>query len=405
MSALLLLDLPLDLEAPVPWLHWDNEQHRLIAEGVLANSGELISLADSYATVPCYALLPGAAVSAHRVILPKGGRVGMTALPYQLEDKLCADLDNVHIAVGVLQARQPADVLIADRGVVQACLDVLRQSGLRIKALLPDYAVLPPNTVVIDSEQVAANIHAQPVSMRSENFAVWQQIIGPASSPTFSAETDVAAVQVYCIGDCDEGLLGGGEYVVTQSQNRLQAFAMGFQAWPLSLLSGPYLLRDESGEAIGRLRWPVILLVALLGFHWLGLGLQTYRDNREADALDEAMVTIYQQTFPGSRVVNARSQMRSQLNALDKAGGKGLMMPWLEKIAATSKVKPGISLAQLNYENDPAVMKLILNAASYEVIDQWLATLKAQGLDVERGAFGQQDSGITGQISIRGESQ
>jgi general secretion pathway protein L len=397
LSALLLLDLPLDAEAPVPWLHWDNEHHKVIAEGVLANGRELGTLAESCAAVPCYALLPGAAVSAHRVVLPKGGRVGMAALPYQLEDKLCTDLDTVHLAVGVLQAKQPTDVLVADHGVVKASLDLLRQSGLRIKALLPDYAVLPPNTVVIDNTQVAANIHAQPMGMSSENFAVWQQIVGPEVSAT--------PVQVYCIGDCEESRLGAGEHVIEQCENRLRAFAIGFQAWPLSLLSGPYLLKDESGEAVARLRWPLILLAALLGLHWMSLGVQTYRDNREADALDEAMVAVYQQTFPGSRVVNARSQMRSQLNALEKTGGKDLMMPWLEKVAATTKTKPGITLAQLNYENDPAVMKLILNAASYEVIDQWLATLKAQGVNVERGAFGQQDGGIAGQISIRGDAQ
>lgn len=395
MSAMLLLDLPLDIEAPVPWLHWDNDSHKVLSEGEVANSAALASLADSFAAVPCYALLPGTAVSAHRVVLPKGGRVGLAALPYQLEDKLCTDLEDVHIAVGAIQAKQPADVLIADHGLMQACLDVLRESGLRIKALLPDYAVLPKNTVVIDNEQVAANIHAQPVGMHTENFAVWQQIIGP--------ELSTEAMQVYCIGEYDDSQFGDDEHIVSRCKNRLQAFAIGFQALPLSLLSGRYLLRDESGEAIGRLRWPIILLLVLLGSHWLGLGLQTYRDNREADALDEAMVALYQQTFPGSRVVNARSQMRSQINALEKSGGKGLMMPWLEKIAATSKAKPGITLAQLNYENDPAVMKLILNAASYEVVDQWLATLKAQGVDVERGAFGQQDNGIVGQISIRGE--
>jgi len=397
LSALLLLDLPLDLEATVPWLHWDSERHCVIAEGVLANSGELPSLAESCGAVPCYALLPGAAISAHKVVLPKGGRVGMTALPFQLEDKLCADLDDVHIAAGTLVARQASSVLIADRNLVQSCLDTLRLSGLRVKALLPDYAVLPANTVVMDEETVAANIHGQPASMRSANFFVWQQVLGE--------ELSVEPLRVYCVGDCDGSALAAGDHIVERSKTRLQAFAQGFQAWPLSLLSGPYILRDESGEALGRLRWPLILAGALLGLHWLSLALQTYNFNREAEVLSQGMDTVYQQTFPGARVVNARSQMRSQLNALEKGGSNGNMLPWLDKVAATSKLKPGVTLSQLSYENDPAVMKLVLKAASYEAIDQWLASLKAQGLSVERGAFGQQDAGIAGQISIRGASQ
>jgi general secretion pathway protein L len=122
-------------------------------------------------------------------------------------------------------------------------------------------------------------------------------------------------------------------------------------------------------------------------------------------ALDKGMVEMYQQVVPGARVVNARSQMRSQLNALENAGSNGAMMPWLDKVAVASRGRSNISLSQLNYENDPPVMKLLVKATSYEVVDQWLAALKAQGLDVNRGAFGQEGGGIAGQVSIRGAEQ
>ena len=174
MTAMLLIDLPLTPEAPVAWLHWDNGN--VIAEGVLANSSELASLADKAAGLPCYVIIPGEAVSAHRVVLPKGGRVGLSALPFQLEDKLCSDLDSVHIATGVIKANQAADVLVLARDLAAYCLDVLRSSGLRIKALLPDYAVLAENAVVVAGQQVAANYHAKSAGTTTANFAVWQQL-------------------------------------------------------------------------------------------------------------------------------------------------------------------------------------------------------------------------------------
>jgi type II secretory pathway component PulL len=80
-------------------------------------------------------------------------------------------------------------------------------------------------------------------------------------------------------------------------------------------------------------------------------------------------------------------------------------MPWLDKVAAATRGRSDISLSQLNYENDPPVMKLLVKASSYAQIDQWLAALKAQGLDVDRGAFGQEGNGIAGQVSIRGAAQ
>ena len=396
MTAMLLIDLPLTPEAPVAWLHWDNGN--VIAEGVLANSSELASLADKAAGLPCYVIIPGEAVSAHRVVLPKGGRVGLSALPFQLEDKLCSDLDSVHIATGVIKANQAADVLVLARDLAAYCLDVLRSSGLRINALLPDYAVLAENAVVVAGQQVAANYHAKSAGTTTANFAVWQQLA------TAGEQAD-QEVQWYFSGDYQGELTEQAPANAIHCPNRLQAFARNFAPWSLSLLSGDYLLKDESGEALGRLRWPLILLVALLLVHWFGLAVQTRTMGREAEALDKAMVELYQQAFPGARVVNARSQMRSQLNALENAGTSGAMMPWLDKVAAATRGRSEISLSQLNFENDPPVMKLLVKAKSYEQVDQWLAALKAQGLAVERGAFGQEGSGIAGQVSIRGAAQ
>ena len=54
MTALLLIDLPLTPDAPVAWLHWDKERASVIAEGVLANVGELASLADRAEGQACY---------------------------------------------------------------------------------------------------------------------------------------------------------------------------------------------------------------------------------------------------------------------------------------------------------------------------------------------------------------
>jgi general secretion pathway protein L len=398
LTALLLIDLPLTPDAPVAWLHWDKEHASVIAEGVLANVGELASLADRAEGQACYVLISGEVVSAHRVVLPKGGRVGLSALPFQLEDKLCSDLDSVHIATGTIKANQAADVLILSRDLAAYCLDVLRNSGLRIKALLPDYAVLPENAVVVAEHQVAANFHAKIAGMNTANFSVWQQLATAGEQ----ADQDV---QWYFGGDCQGELVEQAPANAIRCKTRLQALARNFTPWSLSLLSGDYLLKDESGEAFSRLRWPLILLASLLLVHWFGLAVQTRTMTREAELLDKGMVEIYQQAFPGARVVNARSQMRSQLNALESVGSSGAMMPWLDKVAAATRGRSDISLSQLNYENDPPVMKLLVKASSYAQIDQWLAALKAQGLDVDRGAFGQEGNGIAGQVSIRGAAQ
>jgi general secretion pathway protein L len=398
LSALLLLDLPLKQDEPVTWLHWDTERRCVLGDGVLDNMTALNELAEQFVGVACYGIVSGSAVSAHTVVLPKAGNIGMSALPYQLEDRLCCDLDVAHIAVGKLKANQPCDVLVISRELIQQYMAAIRASGLQIKALLPDYAVLGDNVLIADESRVAANLGGHRVGISSSNFAIWQQIV---ASDLLSIE----GFQVYFIGDYRGPIakLSVDDAVICGS--RLEALARAFQAWPMSLLSGQYLIKDESTETFSRLRTPAILLVVLLLVYWLSLGVQIIRDNQTADRLDEAMVAVYQDTFPGARVVNARSQMRSQLNSLNAGGASSAMLPWLDKVAAASRGNTGISLSQLNYESDPAVMKLIVKAKSYETVDQWFASLKAQGLEVERGAFGQEEGAVVGQLSIRGAVQ
>ena len=73
MTAMLLIDLPLTPEAPVAWLHWDNGN--VIAEGVLANSSELASLADKAAGLPCYVIIPGKRLARIALCYQKAGEL------------------------------------------------------------------------------------------------------------------------------------------------------------------------------------------------------------------------------------------------------------------------------------------------------------------------------------------
>jgi len=44
---------------------------------------------------------------------------------------------------------------------------------------------------------------------------------------------------------------------------------------------------------------------------------------------------------------------------------------------------------------------VLIAADGYEQVDRWVAALLSQGFEVERGAFGQEQSGITGQLVLR----
>lgn len=397
MSEYLFLELPVDSEGPIHWLHWAAEQKAALAQGSAQTAGELQSLALQFQGVACHAVLPGECVSYHQLQLPKGGRAGAAALPYLLEEQLCDDLESVHISHPTITAGKQTDILVIDRILMEKYHARLAGSGLNIRSLLPDYALLPEGTVLVDSDCVSARLGGQAATMATDNFAAWQQLA------TASAETEEAAPQVFQVAAATVTELGlAGEGIAKQLSSRLEAIASAFAPWGASLLVGPFQIRNESSAMLRRLVLPVVLLITMLLVHWLSLALETYDLNRRATALSAASDTLYRKTFPGARVVNARSQMRSKLNAIERREMPADFLPWLDKIASASKKSPGILLRQLSYQGDPAQIKMQLNASNYDEVDRWAGALAAQGFEVDRGAFGKQGDVISGQLSLRG---
>lgn len=388
MSERLLLSMPADGEFSVHWLHWSDSTRQRLDAGSVEVGEPLAPLGERFAGVPCYVIVPGEWVSWQQVVLPKGGRVGLAALPFQLEEQLCSDLDSLHLACGDIVANQASDVLVVDRQRMDEWLALLNGSGLKVISLLPDYAVLPENVVLLDEHRATVHLNAAATTVGTDNLSAWWQVAGGDVSPRCYSQQG-AAVAVTLPAESSHSF-----------NHRLEQIAALFSPWSINLLSGDYRLKDESHALWQRLRWPLILAGLLLALHWLGLGLDIADSRRQIALYEQGIDDIYRDTFPGARIVNARSQMRSQLAALE--GGdvaQSAFMPWLDRVARASRGDTGIRLQQLSYEN--SAMKVLVAADGYEQVDRWVAALLAQGFEVERGAFGQEQTGISGQLTLR----
>ncbi len=407
MSDQLFLELPLPpafhgellgsptADAEVRWLRWDPLAEEVREQGSLA-AERLGDLGTRFPGASCYAVIPGEVVSWHQVVLPKGGRVGLDALPFQLEERLCSDLDSIHIAHAQIHANKPTNVLIVERGLMEFWHQLLVRSALRVKALLPDFGAIPENVLVFDERRTAAHLAGAAAAVKADNFPVWWQLATSAAEPEQS--------QVYAAASLENADILPGQPQAF-FEHRLEALAASWQPWLPSLLCGKFSINDEQSALVKKLVLPVVLLVTLLLVHWLNLGLAIWDNQRQLALLDSKINEIYLNTFPGARVVNARSQMRSQLKALESGGSASPFLPWLEKLANATRGKGEITVQQLSYATSPLQIKLSVTAGSYDLVDQWIAALKAQGLDVERGAFGaagQNDNRVTGQLTLRG---
>lgn len=392
MSELLLLNLR-DMESADgtsgDWLLWNSAQQRVMDRGEFDGATAPEKLKSHSRMTPCIVLVPGEHVAQLLVTLPVAGASAEAALPYQVEERLSCDLERVHIAREKIRAGEPCKVWVVDKSLMDTWQAWLQASGLRVRALLPDYSVFSAPLVFQDAHRTVAQRGDRAASMEHDLFACWWR----------QQESDAATVFLGVENTPMDGVVIDGERQWLASQ--LDAVVRHFSMPTNNLCQGAYRLHDAVQDSLAMLRWPAMAAALVLLLHWLLLAVSALNFSQRADQLDAATEAIYRQTFPeASKVVNARSQMKSQLNALESQRGDAGLLPLLAPVAAAFKGQSNITVTQLVFQNQSGSVRLAVDAQNYAAIDAFSSQLQKQQLQVSRGTFRQNGDLISGQLNI-----
>jgi general secretion pathway protein L len=391
LSELLLLRLLDTGSSNAPdgdWLLWDSLQRRVSARGELMAGVASEELKNYSRIAPCLVLVPGERVAQLSVTLPVAGASAEAALPYQVEEKLSCELERVHIAHEKIRAGKACKVWVVDKSCMDEWLAWLLSSGLRVRALLPDYSVLAAPVIFRDQTRTIACIGNSAASMEHALFAAWWQL--QVAEPAMVLSVDNAP---------DSELFVDSEQQLVASQ--LDAAVSYFSMPANNLCQGKYQLHDVVQDTLAILRWPALAAVLVLVLHWALLGVGGLNFAQRAEQLDLAAEAVYRETFPEARrVVNARSQMKSQLNALESQRGDAGLLPLLAPVAKAFQGQSNITVSQLVFQNQTGSLRLAVEAQNYAAIDAFSSQLQGQQLQVSRGTFRQNGELISGQLII-----
>ncbi len=96
------------------------------------------------ATSRIVVLVPGAEVLLSEARVPGRNRKrALRAIPYALEERLAADVDNLHFALGPAQDDERFPVAVVDRSRMDAWAALLEDRGIEANQWLPDVLALP----------------------------------------------------------------------------------------------------------------------------------------------------------------------------------------------------------------------------------------------------------------------
>ncbi len=275
------------------------------------------------------AVVPAAALSWHRVELPKGVGAGSTrlraVLEGQLEEQLLDEPEALHFALDP-QSRPGAPVWVAvcQRAWLRSALQALESAGRAVTRIVPEVSPEAPGALHVvgnadDALVIASSVDGVLTMPLSAGSLPLLPPLG-AEVPCF-AEPAVAAQA--------EQLLQRPVVLQTASQRWLQAAQSGWDLAQLEFASSGRARAFKQWTTLwgGLLRapqwrparWGAALLIAA---NLIGLNAWAWRERTVLQAKQQAVRSTLTSTFPQVRlVVDAPLQMAREVAALRQATG------------------------------------------------------------------------------------
>ena len=345
------------------------------------------------------ALVPLAALSWHRVSLPKGSQANATrlraVLEGLLEEHLLDEPAQLHFALAPdARAGEPLWVAACQRSWLQEAVQALEAGGRPVARIVPEFA--PPGTdtsppwplqAVGDSPETG---HWVALGQGS-TAGLLRLPLGAPALALLQPPTDTPVLAEPAVATQAEALLGRPVQLQTSAERWLLAARGRWDLAQFELASsgsarvlkkagswGHSLLRAPQWRAA---RWGVL---ALLAVNLLGLNAWAWREQKILHDKQQAVRSVLQQSFPGVKVVvDAPLQMQREVDLLRQASGSISSRDLEALLGALAQALPaGHSLQALEFTDNQARLRGL--ALPPDTLASTSAQLRAAGYDLRQ---------------------
>ncbi|MEH6470370.1 MAG: type II secretion system protein GspL [Halopseudomonas sp.] len=383
MSERLLLQLGTSPDQPIHWLHWDDSHQRALDQGQLDGAAQLSQLTALAIRTPSYALVSNSAVLTTEVQLPNDSRAARDAIPYQLEEQLCEEIESLHFATGAAIEPGRYPVAVVARPLMDSWQQWLIDAGLPIQAL------------IVDAQSLATEA-GQPRVISSLDQTLIRQSQGQSFSfPSAQAEQWLTLA---------EDQLGQTISPLPDSNNSLCSLAACFAPdTAIDLLQGQYKLKDPVKQMLRAWKFPALLLVLIMLLQGGQLLWQNHQLTQQKQQLDQQITQLFETTLPGSRRVNPKIQIEAELNRLAQRGQGSDFLRILQRALPAFNSSQGLKIQNALYQADQQTLTLELEAPSHAALEGFVEQLGLQGLQAQIQRSRQQNGQVSGQLTIKGD--
>ena len=393
MSERLFIRLGRTAEQACSWLVWSEQEQEIIASGELANAQGLSTLTERAGNRPVDVLVPAAAMTLTSVHLPeKGQRQALKALPFMLEEALAEDVDAMHFTVGPRDGDALSVVAVAHEQM-QTWLSCLTEAGLKVKRIVPDCLALP-----LQECQWAAMNFGNELLLRT-GLATGQSL--PLPWLPIALEQLRPAQGEVSVASYTDMQLEGVELKPQSLELPMLVLARGILHAPVNLLSGVYTPKREYSKQLMMWKSAAIVIAIACVLALVNKGLTIHQVNGQIADLKAQSESIYQQVVPGnSRIVNLRSQMESQLRALQGQGTGAEFFAMLDGLQDAFKQVPELKPNSLRFESARNEIRMQVSAKNYAQIEKF-KEIVGRRFQLDGGTMNSGEDQVTSTLTLR----
>ena len=318
------------------------------------------------------AVVPGEQVVTRTVDIPATSiRKQLAVIPYAVEEELADSVDAMHFALLQAAGDGPASFAYVARSAMDDWLGKLALAGIRPDAMLPDYLLLPRGdttaTQLIQDNSgrilMRCGTHHGAV-VEPEILALWlqqqdadrQYEVGSEKLAQLLSDLAVNQVQLKVEGDKLADWLEHGIPQLTTS-----------------LLQGEYLPLQQRSPLRPYRVAAVLAIVGLFALAGIDAAEYTWLKSQQ-DRIEMATSELYQELFPGSRLIagKARVQTQSRIDELQARHGSNEFRVLLTPTADILK-SAGAKVDELQYrDNTLSVVVSLRNFSHLDILKKRL---------------------------------
>ncbi len=406
-----------------------------LSDGQVQSSamGNLEALRASLGNVAqqAWLLVPGAKVVTRQLEYTEKEKKHLrNLLPFQLEESVVGDIDELHVAIGTPNAGKVA-LAYTDKQWLKGIFTQLSNIGVEITRcwsaplLLPLQASAPAEPVEPALSETDADIE----NLTLNPFATWVLALDNGQVNLRFAEQEGFSVPLPLISAALEMLITHQKitenlpYLVLRAgdQAELDLLLKHIPERLANRISAQHLAEpwelDFDGKAIDLCQaefsqrlplerwmklWRGVGILALVTFvAYVGvLGFHIYKLNKQNLQLRQQMEAIYRSVIPNGQSDGPEKRLRVKLQAMQPKTQSASVMTTLAGVLPLISNNPDVTVKVISYSADTGDMSVNVQAHSFNSIDALRQNISAQGYVAELQGVNAQGDLNTGRLKI-----